>query len=176
MKLKLFAVIIIINILFTQTVFSIPIKKVQVNKDSILICNYVISDLKGWKSQNLNMALFNKITSLRLKKKSMDAVILCVRKSVTMDQWISGTKMRLPGQFREYALLKEYSSTFHGKNAYWFIYKGKTYGKADIYKGQLLIVDMGNKGFIVSMACPEKDYEKNLSLFKEVTELFEPID
>lgn len=167
--------VIIISLFFVQAVYSVPINKPKIAKAAIELCHYAVPDLKGWSRGKLGMGLSNSLGSLKIKKKSVDAVILCVRKTVTMKQWIDGTKRNLVRQFKEYELLDEFSSRFHGKDAYWFIYKARSYGSKTFFKGKLIIVDLGNRGFIISIACPEKDFDEYSNLFDEVMTLFIPI-
>lgn len=170
-----YSLFLLLMITFVSQIINTPSIKAQDNTSDLAIdlCGFTIEDLKGWKKVSLKQMESGTRVRLTVSKNSVFAVIMCIDKAISLDQWIEGTKTNLSTKFKEFNLEKEEDLKFHSYNSHKFSYNAVAHGNPHRVKGVLHIVDIDSQGLIVSIAAPAEGYEQRSGLFNGVLELIQ---
>ena len=139
------------------------------SRNNYIPCGYSIREIKGWQqiSKPSNVKPIPEATET-LWYQSGDAFlqVICVPKSVSLEQWGQGTLNNLANSFNNYSLLGQGSFSFQATPAHWIAYSGMPKGHNIQTRGYMVLVDRGNTGLIISIAVPADQYDEYAPTFR----------
>lgn len=132
-------------------------------------CNFSIKAIDGWKviaEPTSSNRVPNAAQTLWYQQDEAYMQVLCVPKSVTLQQWGQATISNLPKSFNPFELLAQQSIEFQKTPSHWIAYKGAPLGYNEIQRGYLMLIDRDDVGLIISIAVPASQYDNYAPAFR----------